>query len=202
MEFWRMDMKEKIIPIRSEKKKSREKLSDEAIAAACGTGDPVALSILFERFQNSVARYICRLTGSFQVEDLVQSTFLEVVKGKTIYDGRASVVTWLFSIATNIVRHERRSYSRKKRLEKALKNEPGPSACSIDKKIDLINKVEKAHEVLKEISESQREAFVLCILEGLSAKETAVILNTSESAVWKRICKARAIIRKKVLEDK
>jgi RNA polymerase sigma-70 factor, ECF subfamily len=192
----------KIIPIRRETPKSATPLSDASIAVACGTRDPAAITILFDRFHHKVGRYISRLIGSVNVEDLVQSTFVEVVRGGTVYDGRASVTTWLFAIATNIVRHHRRSFARKKRLTNALKMEPTPSMQNFDDNLDTVRKIEKANEILMELSLSQREAFVLCVLEGQSAKETAEILGTSESAVWKRVCKARATIRRKVLEDK
>lgn len=37
------------------------------------------------------------------------------------------------------------------------------------------------------LPENQREAFVLCEIEGVTAKEAAEVLKTSETAVWKRV---------------
>ncbi|MBU1070369.1 RNA polymerase sigma factor [Myxococcota bacterium] len=193
-------MEEKLIALQRPRKGSEDSLSDEGIAAACGTGDRSAITILYDRFHQRVARFIYRLNGRDQVDDLMQATFLEVVRGNTIYDGRSSVTTWLFSIATNIVRHHRRSFARKQRLTEALRDEPRPGIAHLEDGFDEESRIVRANAAMQELSETQRAAFVLCVLEGLSAKEAALALDTSVSAVWKRVCKARATLRRKVLE--
>lgn len=193
-------MEEKLIPIQRARRNSEEPLSDEGIAAACGTGDPLAITILFDRFYERVARYIYRINGKDQVEDLVQSTFLEIVKGNTIYDGRVSVTTWLFAIATNIVRHHRRSFRKQLRIQTALDNHTLQPYCNPSDCAENLQKIRQANEVLFALPDSQRLAFTLCVLEGLSAREAAVVLKTSESAVWKRVCLARETLRREILE--
>ncbi|PKN21907.1 MAG: hypothetical protein CVU65_15965 [Deltaproteobacteria bacterium HGW-Deltaproteobacteria-22] len=194
-------MQEKIIPLQRARKDVEDALTDEGIAAACGTGDRSAITILYDRFHQRVARFIYRLNGRDQVDDLMQATFLEVVRGNTVYDGRSSVTTWLFSIAANIVRHHRRSFARKLRLTEALRDNPRPGIAHLEDGFDEESRIVRANAALQELSETQRAAFVLCVLEGLSAKEAALALDTSESAVWKRVCKARATLRRKVLEE-
>lgn len=194
-------MEENLIPLQRARRSTEDSLSDEGIAAACGAGDRSAVTILFDRFHERVARYIYRINGRDQIDDLVQSTFLEVVKGKTVYDGRVSVTTWLFAIATNIVRHHRRSFSRRLRLHTALGNEPQYNPWNPGERMDDEQKIKKANEALQALGESQRSAFILCVLEGLSAREAAAVLQTSESAVWKRVCKAREALRRKMVEE-
>ncbi|PKN47773.1 MAG: hypothetical protein CVU59_01670 [Deltaproteobacteria bacterium HGW-Deltaproteobacteria-17] len=194
-------MQEKIIPLQRPRKDVEDALTDEGIAAACGTGDRSAITILYDRFHQRVARFIYRLNGRDQVEDLVQATFLEVVRGNTIYDGRGSVTTWLFAIATNIVRHHRRSFARKVRLAGALSQEPVPTTTLPEDVLDEEGRIARANTALQALEETQRAAFVLCVLEGLSAREAAQALGTSESAVWKRVCKARATLRRQVQEE-
>jgi RNA polymerase sigma-70 factor, ECF subfamily len=194
-------MKEKIIPIQRLRDRDSNPMSDQAIAAACGTGDGAAITILFNRFQIRITRFVQRLNGTKNLQDLVQSTFVEVVRGNTVYDGRASVTTWLFAIATNIVRNSRRSFFRRNRLNAALMKEPRHEIQSAGELLDNVRKIERANESLSSLSDSQREAFVLFVLEGLSAKEAALTMGTSESAVWKLVCKARANLRRKVLEE-
>ncbi|MBU1240487.1 RNA polymerase sigma factor [Myxococcota bacterium] len=194
-------MKDNIIPFLREDEGTPLPLSDEAIARACSTGDAAAITILFERFNPNVARYISRLLGTFDVDDLVQATFLEVLRGKTQYDGRASVTTWLFAIATNIVRHHRRTDNRKLRLMAAISRDIKSPSRDASHNLDSARQLERVRALLLELSDTQREAFVLCILEGYSAREAAQVLGTSEAAVWKRVCKARAKIRGRILEE-
>ena len=90
-------------------------LSDEGLARACGAGDPAAIGELFDRFQPRVTRYLRRLLPDDAVEDALQAVFLEVARGTAVFDGRAAVSTWLFASATNVARHERRSFARRRR---------------------------------------------------------------------------------------
>ena len=47
----------------------------------------------------------------------------------------------------------------------------------------------------------QRTAFVMCELEGLSAREAARALGTTEAAVWKQVSKARKALRRAVQKE-
>ena len=175
-------------------------LSDDAIARACGAGDPSAVGELFDRFHRPVAGYIARLIGrTSDVEDLVQSTFLQIARGKTVYDGRASVKTWIFAIATNVVRHHRRTYARRFRLHSAVASQDRPLSvvpAPPDDHANARRQLQRARAALASLSDDQREAFVLCDLEGLSAREAGEILGLSEAAVWKRASRARAKVRR------
>jgi len=175
--------------------------SDEALALACAHGDAQAISALFERYRRPVARYVHRLLGgSLDVEDVVQSIFLEVARGKSTYDvNRASVLTWLFAIATYVVRHQRRSQGRRHRLLTALRWASPSSPVDPGANFDVRRRVEQAKHALEQLSPKLREAFVLCELEGLSAAEAGAVLGISEVAVWKRVSKARKFIRRTVL---
>jgi len=178
-------------------------MSDEAIALACASGDPAAIGELFQRFRRPVARYIHRLVGGGpDVEDLVQATFMELARGRSNYDvDRARVSTWLFGIATNIVRHHRRAAGRRSSLRTAFARLiPSPSADP-SHLADTRRQLERAHSALMELPEDQREAFVLCELEGLSAKDAGVVLGATETAVWKRVSKARRTVRDKVSRE-
>ena len=176
-------------------------LSDEGLARACGAGDPAAIGELFDRFQPRVTRYLRRLLPDDAVEDALQAVFLEVARGTAVFDGRAAVSTWLFAIATNVARHERRSFARRSRLGSALSTHPPRGSAEVDR-LTARDELARAHAALRGLSPPLREAFVLCELEGLAAAEAAKVLRTSEAAVWKRVSKARRAIRERVLGRK
>lgn len=176
---------------------SEPALTDEAIARACGAGDAAAIGQLFDRFQRPVARYVHRsIGGGPDVEDLVQATFVEVARGGTIYDGRASVLTWLFAIATNVVRHHRRSKARRTRLMVAVAEARPADAASAERLVSARRQIDRAQAALDSLADELREAFLLCDLEGISARDAGAILGVSEAAVWKRASRAREAIRR------
>lgn len=172
---------------------------EREIAYGCAAGDPHRrqhMSSLFGLYHEAVFCYLTRLVGTHDADDLTQATFIEVALGKAEYDGRASVKNWLFGIATNMARRHRRNFGRKVRLAIAL------VAASETKKSEDIEdalyvqqKLGRAQGALEKLPLKQREAFVLCVIEELSAKEAGAILEISEAAVWKRVSKARMAIR-------
>ena len=175
--------------------------SDQALALACAGGDAAAVAALFDRYQRKVAGYIARLVGGGpDVEDLVQATFVEVARGAATYQAsRGGVTTWLFSVATNVVRHHRRSTSRRLRLVAAVAREGEGAGDDPSRSADARMLLGRAEAALAALPHELREAFVLCELEGLSAGEAATVVGASEAAVWKRVSKARQAIRQAVL---
>lgn len=190
-------MTAEVHPIRSYGR-IEESVSDEEVARSCAKGDPVAIGALFDRYHLSVERYLRRLTYSpDEVEDLVQQVFMEVVRGTTIYDGSSKVRTWLFAVANNIARHNRRTAARRTRRIREFKNHGSDGVVPAHgEKVGARIELELAQLALESLRPKLKEAFVLCELEGLSANEAAVILGISEAAVWKRVSKARDKIRR------
>lgn len=178
-------------------------LSDEALALACKTGDAAAVAELFERFREQVTRFISRMVNDpHDVEDLLQATFLEVARGGARFEGRSAVSTWLLGIAANVVRHHRRTMGRRRKLHQAYDGERGiavPVVGHPDTETGrLIQKVERC---LNALSEERRAAFVLCEIEGLSAREAGVALGCSETAIWKRVSEARRALRDAIMQE-
>ncbi|HEV8244930.1 MAG TPA: RNA polymerase sigma factor [Polyangiaceae bacterium] len=170
---------------------------DEAVAHACASRDPAAISELFDRFRNRVARYLSRAVGAnAEVEDLVQITFLEIAQGKARFDGRSSVTTWLLGIATNVARHHLRSRSRRFRLLRAVKEvSPSQIPHALDETADARRLLLQVERLLGKEAPERRLAFVLCELEGVPARDAASMLNTTETAVWKRVSDVRRAVR-------
>lgn len=167
-------------------------LTDLAIALACSSGDPQAVAELFERFQIPVTRYLSRLVPSRDVEDLVQATFLQIARGKARFDGRSSAKTWLFAIATNVMRQHYRSSVRHRRILSALTTVRDEGRGErLTEQLDARRHVQSVCAAFESLPENARLAFVLCELEGLSAKEASQILDSSETAIWKRVSDAR-----------
>ncbi|MEJ7733328.1 MAG: RNA polymerase sigma factor [Polyangiaceae bacterium] len=177
--------------------------SDDAVAFACTSGDAAAVAELFDRFHARISRYLARSIGDCaDVDDLLQATFLEVARGRSRFDGRSMVSTWLLGIATNVLRHHLRSLSRRRNLLSAVASaRTGEATPSHGDAVAARDALHRVQAVLDELPTEQRMAFVLCEVEGLKAIEAAALLHASETAIWKRVSDARKLVRAALAED-
>ena len=111
-------MSGKILPFRrpaAPPEKLPAGLSDEALLLACGAGDSAALGELYERFHAVVYRVLSRLVGTTcaELDDLVQATFIEVMRAAIHFQRRSSVRSYILGIASNLARHHHRSQQRR-----------------------------------------------------------------------------------------
>jgi RNA polymerase sigma-70 factor (ECF subfamily) len=83
--------------------------SDEALMVRYQRGDVRAFEVLLTRHRKPVFNFILRFVREPAVaEDLLQETFLRVIKGVDAYEKQAKFTTWLYTIAHNrIVDHWR-----------------------------------------------------------------------------------------------
>ena len=78
---------------------------DAALAAALRNGDEAAFGWLVDRYDGSLRRLARTYVSTAAVADeVVQETWLAVVKGIDGFEGRSSVSTWMYRILANIAR--------------------------------------------------------------------------------------------------
>jgi len=128
------------------------------------------------------------------LDDVVQEVFVVVHRQLSSFEGRSALRTWLAGVTRNVVR----SYLRKRgnqspyeplgNAELYASEDLGPAEV-LEKKsagelLDLI---------LDKMTDLQREAFILCEIEGLSAVETAEALYVNENTLQTRLHDARKL---------
>ena len=174
-----------------------EQLSDEALLAACATGDAVALGALFDRFHDAVYRFASRLarTDELARDDLVQATFLEVCRSAHAFRGTSSVKTWILGIAANLARHAVRSEQRRRVHQAKYLERLGAAPARPDAQIDRRKLFGRIAEALAELPREQQVAFILCDLEQLAGAEVARVLEIPEGTLWRRLHTARKSMR-------
>ena len=168
-------------------------MSDEALIAACGQGDTAALGALFDRHADSVYRFLARMSGTDRqdLDDLMQSTFIEIQKSANRYRGHAAVRTWIFGIAANVVRHHIRNEKRRKGLLDAVKTLPPPPNDAPDDVALRNQQLKRLALGVGALSYKLRVVFVMCDLEGVSGVEAARILGVRQGTIWRRLHDAR-----------
>ncbi len=170
---------------------------------ACARGDTGALEELFHRHGDRVYRVLARTRGvdARDLDDLVQSTFIEVFRAAPAFAGKAAVGTWLLGIAINVMRHHLRGESRRRSLAAAATDVLAANVAwrSPDEhavRSQFLLRLERHLEILP--SELQL-VFTLCEIEGLRGVDVARALGVPEGTVWRRLHQARTRLRTALL---
>ncbi len=179
----------------------REAERDAALVERLKGGDTKALDELFRRHRDAAFGIAYRLLGSREdTLDVVQESFIHVLRGIDGFRGQSSFRTWLYRIVTHAALDYRRYRSHRLADSLNAENAPQPEATGPGEQRpeeeaqehDLRNAIDQA---LLNVSEKNRAALVLYALEGMSYKEVAEVLGISVGTVMSRIFNARQRLR-------
>jgi RNA polymerase sigma-70 factor (ECF subfamily) len=172
-------------------------MSDEALLAACATGDAAALGALFDRFQDAVYRFAARfvMNDDMARDDLVQATFLEIARTAHSFRGTSSVKTWILGVAANIARHTLRSEQRRKAHQAGFLEKQSAAPVLVDDQVERRLLLARIAEAIDALPRDQKLAFILVDLEQLPGAEVARILDVPEGTLWRRLHTARKAVR-------
>lgn len=186
-------------------------MDDAALLEKLRRGDEGAFRELVTRYQTSlmrVARYYVKSEAS--AEDVVQETWLAVLRGLDRFEGRSSVKTWLFHILANRARttgqREHRtipvdpldgaSVAAQRFNEGGLwRDPPTPFTDVIDDALANERVITLVHAAITRLAEPQLAVVTLRDVEGLSTSEVAALLELSEANVRVILHRGRARVR-------
>lgn len=173
-------------------------------------GDEAAYEGLIDRFERPVFNLVSRLTDdSADVPDVVQEVFLKVFRNIGSFRGNSSLKTWVYRIAVNESRNQRRWFGRHKRQEVTIEPRPEENDCAHELPDPGQSPLDLAidHEVgarieaaLSEINPHFRAVLVLREIEGLNYDEIADILELSLGTVKSRLVRGREALRERLAE--
>ena len=151
-----------------------------------------------------IRRYLARLVGAAEAEDLAQDVFEKAQRAIGTFRGDSRVLTWLYRVATNVAIDRLRSAGRRADLEgDADAADPieadGPAVAahqgSLDGELDRARMRECILRVVEQLPASQSAAIVLGELRGLSDREMADALGISLGAAKIRLHRARRALK-------
>ena len=144
-------------------------------------GDQRAATALVERHAPALARFAASTGLRDDVDELVQDTFVRAFGALDGFRGESSFRTWLFTIERRLMLDRRRA---EKRRGTAVELQEGTSATEYDSLDNLLaDESESAVKLaIDKLSPTQREVFLLRVVEGLSYKEIAEVAGTTEGA--------------------
>src|SRR5688572_24167801 len=189
--------------------------------SAARAGDQEAFAQLVEPYRKQVVVHCYRILGSFEdAEDMIQETLVRVWKGLDSFEGRSSLRSWLYKVATNAALDaldSRRVRGLPKELyARADPTLPLPAPAQevnwvepfpdewIDGQPDIYP--EARYEVresitlafvaaLQKLPGKQRAALLLCDVMGWSSNEAAEIMDMTTAAVNSALQRARETLK-------
>lgn len=189
--------------------------SDEGLMLAFRAGDARAFETLVRRHRTPVFNFILRFTGHrTRAEDVLQETWLKVVRSAREYEPKAKFTTWLYTIARNLCVDSARkeSYRQASSLEApAGANAGGDEGRPLGEGLpDTGASPERGaynarlrpllERALASLPEEQREVFVLREYSGIAFKDIAEVTGVSENTVKSRMRYALEGLRRRLAE--
>jgi RNA polymerase sigma factor (sigma-70 family) len=180
-----------------------EAASDENLLAGYAAGDARAFAELYDRHERAVYRYFLRQGAAPALaEDLLQDTWLSVVRNAETFEPRAKFTTWLYTIARNKMVDHWRGRNDMVSLDEAA-NDPDDAPFEIDAgdahrpDVQAMSRAQARAfvEAVEQLPAAQREAFLLQAEGGLSLEEIAAITNAGHETVKSRLRYAMAKLR-------
>ncbi|MFT3842949.1 MAG: RNA polymerase sigma factor [Myxococcaceae bacterium] len=186
--------------------------SDEQLMLAFKSGDARAFATLVSRHRGAVFNFILRYVGQqARAEDLLQETWLKVVRSSSEYQPKARFTTWVFTIARNLCVDSARkeSYRKAESLDQSKREGDDAPALADTLPDDGATPDRGAHNVrlrpllqkaLGGLPDEQREVFLLREYHGISFKEIADVTGVNENTVKSRMRYALEGLRKQLSE--
>ena len=182
--------------------------TDEELLAAYAAGDARAFGELYERHERPVFRYFLRQGAAAALaEDLLQETWMAVIRNAARFEPRAKFTTWLYTVARSKMIDHWRGKDDAVSLDDAA-NDPDETPLEVsgsDADRPDVQALSRAQarafvEAVEALPAAQREAFLLQAEGGLSLEEIAVVTQAGHETVKSRLRYAMTKLRS-AMED-
>ena len=162
---------------------------------------------VYDEFHSRINRYLERMVGKGEAEDLTQEVFIKINKGLKGFEGKSSLSTWIYRLATNAALdrlHSRPFREDKQKISLSIDDEPGAEnkdICIQEKELSAEREAirtemnECIREFVDKLPENYRTVIILSELKDLKNQEIADILGISLDAVKIRLHRARVKLK-------
>lgn len=169
--------------------------TDTELWERAAAGEPAAFGLLYERHARAIYNYVFRRCADWSLaEDLTSVVFLEAYRRRsTVEIEGGKVLPWLYGVATNVLRNQRRSL---RRHAEALRRLPPPEpvlgiAGEAAERVDAERRMRSVLTALEGLPQSDRDVLALCLWSELSYEDAALALGVPVGTVRSRLSRAR-----------
>jgi RNA polymerase sigma-70 factor (ECF subfamily) len=170
------------------------------------------LQTIYDTYHPKILRYLARLAGEEEGEDLAQEVFIRAGRALAGFRGESSLSTWLYCIATNLARDRMRSPSFRLASQEPTISDfdedcegrkgvngdmTGENTTPIEQQLVTEEMGRCIRRYVEMLPDNYRAVLLLSDMEELSNKEIAEILGMTLETVKIRLHRARAILRER-----
>jgi RNA polymerase sigma-70 factor (ECF subfamily) len=159
----------------------RPEETDMELIGRWKAGDSRAATQLVGRHSQALARFAASAGEREGIEELVQDTFVRAFASLDSFRGDSSLRTWLFTIERRLMLDRRRTERRSRETVPVGDNDSVSEYGALDSLI-AEEAQERVRKSLDALSPMQREVFTLRVQQGLSYKEIAEVVGSTEGA--------------------
>lgn len=166
--------------------------SDHELMIEVREGNPARLAELFERHHLKLYNYLLRLCGNRQwSEDMVQDTYIRVLKYSASYKDNGNFIPWIFNIARNVATY----YLGKENLKSSrfIEGDPNDSEAPYSDPEylqEMDSQQQKLQEALLCLPAEKRELILLSKVNALSMADLATLFDCSLNTLKVRLHRA------------
>lgn len=176
--------------------RDRDVIDDEWLAVRCQLGEDAAFDELVARWHRPLSIYARRIAGDTAADDLVQETWIRVVRGLPGLRDAARFRAWMFGIARRVMMDRLRQQYATPTLVPIDDIEPtATDAAALEAADDLEADLASLDEALERLPAAERELLVLFYLDELSLADLADVLGVPVGTVKSRLFRARRMAR-------
>jgi len=177
--------------------------TDHELVEAILANQPGAFDELHDRHSQRIYRFaVKRLRDAAEAEDVTQEVFLQVHRCLDSFEGRSTLLTWMFGIAHNQVcrRFRRKSFATVE-LDASEGQELAAADVPVDRQVDATRVLRQCQSVLEQnVSAIQREVFELRYGENKPTRSIAEELGKSNQAIKISLFRTRNTIAERTPE--
>ena len=174
--------------------------SEKELVRGLREGDPVAFDRVYEAWNRRLFAFLLRLTRRRELaEELLEETWIRLVKGISNLRDDAKLAPWLFAVARNLYLSHRRA----RILDEGSLGEVDPpdrvtpSPLEVAATNELQRRLERG---LAMLPPSYREALLLVGVHGLTPSEAARVSGITPEAFRQRLSRGRALLGQRLRE--
>ncbi len=158
-------------------------------------GDEAAFCELMTEYKDRIVNFLYQVTGDYQVAvDLAQETFIRVYFKARKYRPIAPVSAWIYSIAANLARTEKKRINRRATVSlEEITNDYSSGSYTVDHNDPGL--MQNVRQALKKLHPRYRIPVILKDVEGFSQEEIAKLLKLPVGTVKARISRGREYLR-------
>ena len=155
--------------------------ADRELIQRWKAGDSRAATELVSRHADALARFAVSAGERSEIEELVQDTFVRAFASIDSFRGESSLRTWLFTIERRLMLDRRRS---ERRQRTTVPVQPADAVTEFDALDSLLAEEaeSRVRKAVNGLSPMQREVFSLRVEQGMSYREIADVVGTTEGA--------------------